>query len=61
MIVFNNASVLNINSGSIAMKSVKVFDMRGRFIYEKNDINATATALKDLRAEQRGAFSSDHF
>ncbi|MGK4568335.1 T9SS sorting signal type C domain-containing protein [Flavobacterium sp. 3HN19-14] len=52
VVVFKHDNVLNINSGSIAMKTVRIFDVRGRFIYERTDINATTTALKDLRAEQ---------
>jgi hypothetical protein len=44
--------VLNINAGKVVMKNVKIYDVRGRLIYEKSNINTTTTALKDLKAEQ---------
>jgi hypothetical protein len=48
----NDNKVLNINAGNVVMKSVKIYDVRRRLIYEKSDINATTTALNDLKAEQ---------
>ena len=45
-------SVLNINAGKVVMKNVKIYDVRGRLVYEKSNINSTTTALKDLKAEQ---------
>jgi hypothetical protein len=44
--------VLNINAGKVVMKNVKIYDVRGRFVYEKSNINSTTKALKDLKAEQ---------
>jgi hypothetical protein len=44
--------VLNINAGKVVMKNVKIYDVRGRLVYEKSNINTTTTALKDLKAEQ---------
>jgi hypothetical protein len=44
--------VLNINAGKVVMKNVKIYDVRGRLVYEKSNINSTTTALKDLKAEQ---------
>jgi hypothetical protein len=53
VIVYKNESkVLNINAGKVVMKNVKIYDVRGRLIYEKSNINTTSTALGDLRAEQ---------
>ena len=44
--------VLNINAGKVVMKNVKIYDVRGRLIYEQSNINTTTTALNDLKAEQ---------
>ena len=46
-------SVLNINAGKVVMENVKIYDVRGRLIYEKSNINTTTTALNDLKAEQQ--------
>ena len=48
----NDSKVLNINAGKVVMKNVKIYDVRGRMIYEKSNINTTATTLNDLKAEQ---------
>ncbi|MDI1256472.1 MAG: GEVED domain-containing protein [Flavobacterium sp.] len=52
VVIFKNDNVLNINSGGITMSGVKVFDIRGRLIFEQSDINANTAALTNLRAEQ---------
>jgi hypothetical protein len=44
VVVFNNNDVLNINA-STNLKAVKVFDVRGREIFEKLNINADSTSL----------------
>ena len=46
-------SVLNINAGKVVAKNLKIYDVRGRLIYEKLNINSTTTALNDLKAEQQ--------
>ncbi|MDI1315853.1 T9SS sorting signal type C domain-containing protein [Flavobacterium sp.] len=48
----NDNKVLSINAGKVVMKNVKIYDVRGRLIYEKSNINTTTTALTDLKAEQ---------
>ena len=53
IIVYKENSVLHINAGTTSMTSVKIFDIRGRLLYEKNGINATSTSLDDFRAEQQ--------
>ncbi len=52
VIIFKADNVLNINSGSVTMSGVKVFDIRGRLIFEQSGINANTAVLKNLRAEQ---------
>jgi hypothetical protein len=44
--------VVNINAGKVVMKNVKIYDVRGRLVYEKSNINTTTATLNDLKAEQ---------
>jgi hypothetical protein len=48
----NDNKVLSINAGKVVMKSVKIYDVRGRLIYEQSNINTTDIALNNLKAEQ---------
>ena len=47
VLVFNNENSLNITSGNISMKSVKVFDLQGRTIFERNNVNANALSIEN--------------
>ncbi|MEY3499898.1 MAG: hypothetical protein RL308_1567 [Bacteroidota bacterium] len=51
--VYKNNGILNVNSGAISMKSVKIFDIQGRLIAEQKNVNATSTNFKDLRVNQQ--------
>ncbi|MDI5896237.1 M14 family zinc carboxypeptidase [Flavobacterium algoritolerans] len=53
IVVFNQKGVLNINSGTIIMKNVTLFDIRGRLIFEQKEINATSTSIKDFGAAEQ--------
>ncbi len=53
VVVYKQEQELNINSGSTVMAKVRVFDVRGRLLLEKNNINATAVKLTDLKAAQQ--------
>ncbi|AWA28795.1 hypothetical protein HYN48_01095 [Flavobacterium magnum] len=53
VVVYKNQGMLHINSGKIVMSGVKIFDVRGRLIYERGAINASETVLNDLRAEEQ--------
>jgi hypothetical protein len=53
VVIYKQNEVLNVNSGSINMKEIKIFDIRGRLLYEKFAIEATSLAIKDLTAEQQ--------
>jgi hypothetical protein len=44
--------IIFISVGKVAKKHFKIYDVRGRLVYEKSNINTTTTALKDLKAEQ---------
>ncbi|MDI1255662.1 MAG: GEVED domain-containing protein [Flavobacterium sp.] len=48
IIVFKTDNILNINSGNIMMSGVKVFDIRGRLIFEQTGINGNTAVLKNL-------------
>ena len=43
VVVYKQNNELIINSGNTTMTNVKVFDIRGRLLMEKNNINATQT------------------
>ena len=51
VVIFKNNYILNINSGNVTMSAVKVFDIRGRLIFEQSGINSNTAALKGLKAE----------
>ena len=48
VLVYNQKGIININAGKKTIAAVKIFDIRGRLIYEKNNINSTITALDPL-------------
>jgi large repetitive protein len=52
IVLYKELGAIRINSGAIMMDNVKVFDIRGRMIYEKKNINAAETTLNDLSAAQ---------
>jgi len=45
VVVYSKNQVININTGVEAMATVKVFDIRGRLLTEKNNVNATSTTI----------------
>lgn len=48
----NNTDEIVVNTANVLMKSVKVFDVRGRLIEEKSNVNATQTTLKGGNANE---------
>lgn len=52
----NDNKILSINAGKVAMKNLKILDVRKRLIYDKSNIIATTIALNDLKAEQEVLF-----
>ncbi|AWI26482.1 T9SS sorting signal type C domain-containing protein [Flavobacterium pallidum] len=53
IVVFKNNEMLTINSGNAQMLNVKIFDIRGRLIAEKNNINSNSTIIDELKAEKQ--------
>lgn len=45
VVVYKQNGQLNINTGNNLMDAVKVFDVRGRMIYENNKVNASSTSF----------------
>lgn len=53
VVVYKNNQTIFINSGVIEMKQVKLMDLRGRLIAEKDQINNTTTSFSELNAAQQ--------
>jgi hypothetical protein len=53
IILFKQNEILNINTNRTIMKTVRVFDIRGRLILEQENVNATTIALKNFIPEQQ--------
>ncbi|WP_298152512.1 YDG domain-containing protein [Flavobacterium sp.] len=53
VIVYAQNGTLNINSGTTPMNGVKVFDIRGRLLFEQGNVNSTTFTTSQLRAEQQ--------
>ena len=45
VVVFNDNGDININSGSTVMEQVRVYDLQGRLLVEKKQINASETKI----------------
>lgn len=51
--VFKDNGLIHIDAGIQKFVDVKVFDVSGRLIFGKSDINTNSTILNDLNAEQQ--------
>lgn len=49
ILVFNQNDVLNVKTNKCPMKTIKVYDMKGSLVLEKNNINSLSTQLSDLK------------
>ncbi|MDI1255675.1 MAG: T9SS sorting signal type C domain-containing protein [Flavobacterium sp.] len=52
IVIFKQNNKLNINSGTVVMQNVKIFDISGRLIYDNNNINASTVAVSINVAQQ---------
>ncbi|WP_426064108.1 reprolysin-like metallopeptidase [Flavobacterium sp. DSP2-3-1] len=48
ILIYNQKGVLHINSGTTEMKTIRLFDLRGRLLVEQNEVNAKSTSIKDF-------------
>ncbi|OYU79703.1 MAG: hypothetical protein CFE23_12970 [Flavobacterium sp. BFFFF1] len=51
VVIFKKENGLHIDSGSLEMQSVQVFDVRGRLVYETGTIHGTKLMMEDIRVE----------
>ena len=52
VIIYNQNNDFVVNSGTIIMSSIKVFDIRGRLLQEKKGINASQTTISGGLADE---------
>ncbi len=53
IVTYKQNGILHINAGATIMESVKLFDIRGRLLFERNGIQSTTTSLDNLNVEQQ--------
>ncbi|WP_116790234.1 T9SS sorting signal type C domain-containing protein [Flavobacterium psychrotrophum] len=53
VMVYKQGTGININTGSTLINSVAVYDISGRQLYSKENINATETVLNNLSVAQQ--------
>lgn len=53
VLVYTNKNVVGILGNSTVLKDVTIYDIRGRKIYARNNINTTELHITDLTAEQQ--------
>ena len=53
VIVYKNGGVIYVNSGAKMMNNVKVFDIQGRVVAERNNVKANTTSIENLRASNQ--------
>jgi hypothetical protein len=53
VMVYKEGSNIMIDAGTAEMKTVVIFDMRGRMIYNNSNVDATTLKAENLQAEQQ--------
>jgi hypothetical protein len=53
VIVYKNNGVIYVNSGAKMMNNIKVFDIQGRLIAERNNVKANTTSIQNLKASNQ--------
>ncbi|RYD54460.1 MAG: T9SS sorting signal type C domain-containing protein [Sphingobacteriales bacterium] len=53
VIVYKNDNGINVISGSMVMKSIKIFDLRGREIFVKDHVNSNEALISNLNAGEQ--------
>ncbi|MXN90753.1 T9SS sorting signal type C domain-containing protein [Flavobacterium sp. Sd200] len=53
VIIYKDKNAIAINSGNEIMKSVAIYDTRGRLLYRKDAINAVKTAISNLQVQEQ--------
>ena len=50
--VYKNNGVLYVNSGSVAINTIEVFDIQGRLLNSKNNVKSTTATINNLKGNQ---------
>ncbi len=53
VIVYKQGNSITVNSGNEDMRTVSVYDMRGRLLFQQDGINADETVITGLQAQQQ--------
>ncbi|MCF8272190.1 MAG: T9SS sorting signal type C domain-containing protein, partial [Flavobacteriaceae bacterium] len=53
VLIYTNKKIIHINSGGITMKNVQVFDMSGRLVLKKENINNSETTIDGSKFSQQ--------
>lgn len=53
IIVYKQGNALNINAGKTNLKSVELFDVRGRMLFAADSINAAETSITSIQPQQQ--------
>lgn len=53
IVIFKKDNILNINAGNTLISEVKVFDIQGRLVYQKQVNNVSQVVLNDLKANNQ--------
>lgn len=53
IMVYKQNGALHIEAGKTILKNVRLYDLRGRQLYEQKNLNATTTSIKDFAAAKQ--------
>jgi hypothetical protein len=53
IVIYKQSNTLHINCGKDVIAGVKIFDVRGRIVYQADEVNASATQISNLTVEQQ--------
>jgi hypothetical protein len=53
VIVYKNGGVIYVNSGAKTINNIKVFDILGRVVAERNNVKANTASIQNLRASNQ--------
>lgn len=51
--VISKDNVLSVNAGTYTINNIDIFDIQGRKIYSKENVDASSTSISDLRAKNQ--------
>ena len=53
VVVMSKDNVLTINAGTYTINNVEIYDMLGRKIYSKSNVDSNTTSIADLKSQQQ--------